>query len=51
MAETPAIVQAIKGGSIMYLHGPAQAGYRSQWLDATRAAEAYAKREGLLSQK
>jgi hypothetical protein len=49
VAETSAIVQAIKGGSIMYLHGPAQAGYHSQWLNESRAAEAFARQEGLLS--
>ena len=42
VAETTAIVQAIKGGSVMYLHGPAGAGYRSQWLDAAQAGEALA---------
>ena len=40
VAETTAIVKAIKGGSIMYLHGPAGAGYRSQWLNAAAAGEA-----------
>ena len=40
VAETTAIVQAIKGGSVMYLHGPSGAGYRSQWLDAAAAGEA-----------
>ena len=40
VAETTAIVKAIKGGSIMYLHGPARAGYRSQWLNPAAAGEA-----------
>ena len=40
VAETTAIVKVIKGGSIMYLHGPAGAGYRSQWLNAAAAGEA-----------
>ena len=40
VAETTAIVKAIKGGSIMYLHGPAGAGYRSQWLNVAAAGEA-----------
>ena len=31
--QAAAIVQAIKGGSVLYLHGPAQAGYHSRWLD------------------
>ena len=40
VAETTAIVKAIKGGSVMYLHGPAGAGYRSQWLNVAAAGEA-----------
>ena len=40
VAETTAIVQAIKGGSVLYLHGPAGAGYRSQWLNTATAGEA-----------
>ena len=31
--QAAAIVQAIKGGSVLYLHGPAQAGYHSRWLN------------------
>lgn len=42
VAETAAIVKAIKGGSIVYLHGPAGAGYRSQWLNLDTAAASYA---------
>lgn len=30
--QAAAIVQAVKGGSVLYLHGPAQAGYHSRWL-------------------
>ena len=41
VAETAAIVRAIKGGSLLYLHGPARAGYRSRWLDAEAAAAAF----------
>ena len=41
VAETAAIVRAIKGGSLLYLHGPARAGYRSRWLDADAAAAAF----------
>ncbi len=40
VAETTAIVKAIKGGSIMYLHGPVGAGYRSQWLNVAAAGAA-----------
>lgn len=42
VAETPAIVQAIKGGSVLYLHGPAVAGYRSRWLNMDTAISAFA---------
>ncbi len=42
VAETTAIVQAIKGGSVLYLHGPAGAGYRSRWLNLDTAVAAYA---------
>lgn len=35
--QAAAIVQAIKGGSVLYLHGPAQAGYHSRWLDVNGA--------------
>jgi hypothetical protein len=42
VAETAAIVKAIKGGSVVYLHGPATAGYRSQWLNLDTAVAAYA---------
>ncbi|MDO7852113.1 murein L,D-transpeptidase catalytic domain family protein [Hymenobacter convexus] len=42
VAETAAIVKAIQGGSVVYLHGPAGAGYRSQWLNLDTAVAAYA---------
>ncbi|MDO7845764.1 murein L,D-transpeptidase catalytic domain family protein [Hymenobacter sp. M29] len=42
VAETAAIVKTIRGGSVVYLHGPAGAGYRSQWLNLDTAAAAYA---------
>lgn len=42
VAETAAIVKAIRGGSVLYLHGPAGAGYRSQWLNLDTAAAAFA---------
>ena len=43
VAETAAIIQAIVGGSVLYLHGPAAAGYHSRWLDADRALEAFGR--------
>lgn len=38
--QAGAIVRAIKGGSVLYLHGPAQAGYHSRWLDVNGAMAA-----------
>lgn len=38
---TPAIVRTIVGGSVLYLHGPAGAGYRSQWLNLDTAVDAF----------
>ncbi|WP_310392950.1 murein L,D-transpeptidase catalytic domain family protein [Hymenobacter sp.] len=42
VAQTTAIVKAIQGGSVLYLHGPAGAGYRSRWLNTDTAVAAYA---------
>ena len=42
MGQITAIVQAIKGGSVVYLHGPAGAGYCSQWLNVDTAVAAFA---------
>ena len=42
VAETAAIVRAIKGGSLLYLHGPEGAGYRSKWLNMDAAVAAFA---------
>jgi hypothetical protein len=42
VAQTPAIVKAIQGGSVLYLHGPAGAGYRSKWLNLDGAVAAFA---------
>jgi hypothetical protein len=47
VAETEGIITAIKGGSVLYLHGPPQAGYRSKWLDEANAVQAFAQQEGL----
>ena len=46
VAETEAIVRAIQGGAVLYLHGPAGAGYRSQWLNVDTAASAFASQHG-----
>ena len=43
VAETAAIIEAIKGGSVLYLHGPATAGYHSRWLDADGALDAFGR--------
>jgi hypothetical protein len=42
VAETAAIIKVIKGGSVMYLHGPAGAKYRSKWLNTPKAVAAFA---------
>ena len=44
--QASAIVQAIKGGSVLYLHGPAQAGYHSRWLDVNGAVASMTTRGG-----
>jgi len=49
VAETSAIVSAIKGGSILYLHGPEKAGFRSRWLNMDRALHYFAQQEGIAS--
>jgi hypothetical protein len=47
VAQTKAIIQAIKGNSVMYLHGPAAAGYRSKWLNVDTAVEVFAQTQRL----
>jgi hypothetical protein len=47
VAQTKAIIQAIKGNSVLYLHGPATAGFRSKWLNPDTAAEVFAQTQGL----
>ena len=42
VAETTAIVKAIKGGSVLYLHGPEGAKYRSRWLNVDTAVSSFA---------
>ena len=42
VGETAAIVRAIQGGSVLYLHGPAGSGYRSRWLNVAGAVAAFA---------
>ena len=44
--QAAAIVRAIKGGSVLYLHGPAQAGYHSRWLDVEGALVSLDPTEG-----
>ncbi|MET4073281.1 murein L,D-transpeptidase catalytic domain family protein [Hymenobacter sp. UYCo722] len=44
--QAAAIVQAIKGGSVLYLHGPAQAGYHSRWLEVDGATASWATPDG-----
>lgn len=47
VAQTQAIIEAIRGNSIMYLHGPAGAGYQSRWLNPDTAVEVYAQTQRL----
>ncbi len=47
VAETKAIIQAIKGNSIMYLHGPPAAKYQSKWLNMDTALLVFAQTQGL----
>ncbi len=42
VAETTAIVKTIKGGSVMYLHGPEEARFKSRWLNVDTAVTAFA---------
>ncbi|GAA4358334.1 hypothetical protein GCM10023185_23920 [Hymenobacter saemangeumensis] len=49
LAQTTAIVKAIKGGSVLYLHGPEKAGFHSKWLDFDQAVQSFARKEGMLS--
>ncbi|GAB3729551.1 hypothetical protein GCM10027594_11650 [Hymenobacter agri] len=46
LEQAAAIVQAIKGGSVLYLHGPAGAGYHSRWLDVDGAVASLATASG-----
>lgn len=47
VAQTKAIIQAIKGHSVLYLHGPAAAGFHSHWLDLDSAVEVFAQTQRL----
>lgn len=47
LAQTKAIIEAIKGNSVLYLHGPAAAGYRSRWLNLATAVAVFAQTQGL----
>ena len=47
VAQTKAIIQAIKGNSVLYLHGPAVARFRSRWLNMDTALEMFAQTQGL----
>ena len=42
LAETTAIVTAIRGGSVLFLHGPAGVKYSSQWLNVDKAVSSFA---------
>ena len=47
VAQTKAIIQAIKGNSVLYLHGPPAAKFRSKWLNMDTALEVFAQIQGL----
>lgn len=44
--ESSAIIRTIKNGSVVYAHGPAQAGYASSWLNLEPAVLAFAGATG-----
>lgn len=43
VAETPAIIRTIKDGSVLYVHGPAEAGYYSELLQLDDALLSFAQ--------
>lgn len=42
-AESAAIIRTIKGGTVLYIHGPAEVGYRSALLELDAALLAFAR--------
>ena len=38
--------ESYPGGGVLYLHGPAGAGYQSQWLNVDTAVSAFASQHG-----
>ncbi|UOG77063.1 murein L,D-transpeptidase catalytic domain family protein [Hymenobacter tibetensis] len=45
--QSAAIIQAIKGGTVLYVHGPNEVSYRSEWLQLDPALLAFAQQQGL----
>ncbi|RPD45950.1 hypothetical protein DNI29_16080 [Hymenobacter sediminis] len=48
--QTAAIIQTIKGGSVLFANGPANSAYRSSWLALDPALLGFARSKGLLGQ-
>jgi len=45
--QSPAIIRAIQGGSVIFAHGPNDVPYRSAWLELNPALMAFAQQQGL----
>lgn len=45
--QSAAIIRAIKGGSVLFVHGPNEVPYRSAWLQLDPALTAFAQQQGL----
>ena len=46
-AQSPQIIRAIKGGTVMYAHGPSSVPFASDWLQLDPALTAFAQWHGL----
>ncbi|UYZ64167.1 murein L,D-transpeptidase catalytic domain family protein [Hymenobacter weizhouensis] len=49
VAETPIVINAIKGGTVLFIHGPVTTAYASSWLNLDQAVLAFARSRRLLS--
>ncbi|WP_199798325.1 murein L,D-transpeptidase catalytic domain family protein [Hymenobacter lapidiphilus] len=50
-AESAAIIRTIKGGTVLYIHGPAQVSYRSTLLELDAALMAFARGQQSLASR
>ncbi|MBX0289780.1 murein L,D-transpeptidase catalytic domain family protein [Hymenobacter sp. HSC-4F20] len=48
VADAPAIIRTIKGGTVLFANGPASIAYRSAWLSLDPALLGFARSKGLL---